>query len=69
MAPESGTTFHTSSLSVGTPIFLRLEKRGQFHEVEKASLTPLGAERAHPVLRGNKSKKSNSPGIGENEGV
>jgi uncharacterized membrane-anchored protein len=36
----------------GTPIFVRLEKRGQFDEIESASLTPMPAERGHPVLRG-----------------
>ncbi len=36
----------------GMPVFVRLEKHGQFHVVERASLTPLQAERDHPVLQG-----------------
>ncbi len=36
----------------GTPVFVRLEKRGQFHEAAQASLTPMEAEKDRPVLRG-----------------
>jgi uncharacterized membrane-anchored protein len=34
------------------PVFVRLERRGQFHEAVAASLNPLEPDAAHPVLRG-----------------
>jgi uncharacterized membrane-anchored protein len=46
----------TNEPPAGTPIFVRLEKRGQFHVVESASLTPLEAERDHPVLCGQMAR-------------
>lgn len=39
-------------LPPGTPVYVRLAKRGEFHEAEAASLDPLEAEPEHPVLRG-----------------
>jgi hypothetical protein len=38
--------------SGGMPVFVRLEKRGQFHEAVAASLSPLEPDSGHPVLRG-----------------
>ena len=35
-----------------TPVFVRLEKRGQFHEAVAASVSPLEPDAAHPVVRG-----------------
>jgi uncharacterized membrane-anchored protein len=43
---------------IGTPVFVRLEKRGQFHEAVAASLSPLEPDAAHPVLRGTVSNAS-----------
>jgi uncharacterized membrane-anchored protein len=39
----------------GTPIFVRLEQRGRFHEIETASLTSMESEKDHPVLKGKVS--------------
>jgi uncharacterized membrane-anchored protein len=39
-------------LTAGTPVFVRLEKRGQFHEAVAASFSPLEPDAEHPVLRG-----------------
>ncbi len=36
----------------GTLVFVRLEKRGQFHEATQASLIALESEKDRPVLRG-----------------
>jgi len=35
-----------------TPVWVRLEKRGQFHEAVAASFSPLDPDAEHPVLRG-----------------
>ena len=42
----------------GTPVFVRLEKRGEFHEAVAASFSPLDADAGHPVLRGTVSSWS-----------
>jgi hypothetical protein len=42
-------------LKAGTPVFARLEKRGQFHEAVAASFSPLEPDPGHPVLRGTVS--------------
>ncbi len=39
----------------GTPVFVRLEKRGPFHEAVAASFSPLRPDAGHPVLRGTVS--------------
>jgi uncharacterized membrane-anchored protein len=36
----------------GTTVYVKLEKRGQFFEVQEASLQPIESDDAHPVLRG-----------------
>ena len=41
----------------GAPVFVRLEKRGEFHEVQIASLEPLKSDPEHPVLRGKVSAR------------
>jgi uncharacterized membrane-anchored protein len=41
-----------AELKRGTPVFVRLEKRGQFHEAVAASFSPLEPVAEHPVLRG-----------------
>ena len=41
-----------SQVPRGTPVFVRLEKRGEFHEAVAASFSPLEPDSAHPVLRG-----------------
>jgi uncharacterized membrane-anchored protein len=44
-----------AELKAGTPVFVRLEKRGQFHEAVAASFNPLEPDPEHPVLRGTMS--------------
>jgi uncharacterized membrane-anchored protein len=44
-----------TELKRGTPVFVRLEKRGQFHEAVAASFSPLEPVAEHPVLRGTLS--------------
>jgi uncharacterized membrane-anchored protein len=44
--------------SIGMPVFVRLEKRGEFHEAVGASLSPLEPDAGHPVLRGTISNRS-----------
>ena len=39
-------------------MFVRLEKRGQFHEAVAASFSPLEPDAEHPVLRGTVSSSS-----------
>ena len=39
-------------LRAGGPVFVRLEKRGQFHEAVAASVSPLEPDAERPVLRG-----------------
>ena len=51
----------STKLALGTPVFVRLEKRGPFHEAVAASLSPLEPEPEHPVLRGTVSP---SPWLG-----
>jgi uncharacterized membrane-anchored protein len=41
----------------GMPVFVRLEKRGEFHEVQTASLEPIDGDAEHPVLRGKISAR------------
>lgn len=41
-----------SQVPRSTPVFVRLEKRGEFHEAVAASFSPLEPDSAHPVLRG-----------------
>ncbi len=36
----------------GTPVFVRLERHGQFYERQSASLEALPSDKDHPVLRG-----------------
>ena len=43
--------------SGGLPVFVRLEKRGQFHEAVAASMSPLDGDAGHPVLRGTISNR------------
>ena len=45
----------TNGSREGTDVFVRLEKRGQFHEISSASLTALASEKDRPVLRGKVS--------------
>lgn len=40
---------------VGEAVYVRLEKRGAFHEAESASFEPLKGDAEHPVLRGRVS--------------
>lgn len=36
----------------GTPVYVKLERQGEFHRAAEASFTPLTADADHPVLRG-----------------
>jgi uncharacterized membrane-anchored protein len=47
----------TKETPPGTPVFVRLEKRGKFHEIESASLEPIQSDSDHPVLRGKVSAR------------
>ena len=47
-----------NDVAPGTPVFVRLEKRGQFHEAESASFSAPEPDAAHPVLRGTVSGPS-----------
>lgn len=58
-----------NELAAGTPVFVRLEKRGQFHEAESASFSPLEPDAAHPVLRGTVSSFWGSRGDNTNHAV
>jgi hypothetical protein len=44
--------------SINAPVFVRLEKRGPFHEAVAASWRPVEPDAAHPVLRGRVSNWS-----------
>lgn len=41
-----------NELPAGTSVYVRLVKRGEFHEAESASLSAIESEPDHPVLRG-----------------
>lgn len=36
----------------GTPVYVKLERQGEFHQPTEASFNPLTADADHPVLRG-----------------
>jgi uncharacterized membrane-anchored protein len=42
----------TNPPTAGTPVYVRLEPRGEFHQAVEASLEPLAFEANRPVLRG-----------------
>ncbi|MSU36042.1 MAG: hypothetical protein EXS36_13255 [Pedosphaera sp.] len=48
----------TNEAPAGTSIYVKLEKRGAFHEAQEASLTPLTGDAQHPVLHGNVASRS-----------
>jgi uncharacterized membrane-anchored protein len=41
----------------GTPVYVRLEKHGQFYELQNASVEALPSDRDHPVLRGRTASR------------
>ncbi len=47
----------TNEAPTGTPVFVRLEKRGEFHEAEAASFDPLPSDADRSVLRGKVSSR------------
>lgn len=47
----------TNEAPTGTPVYVRLEKRGEFHEAEAASFDPLESDVGRPVLRGKVSSR------------
>ena len=47
----------TNQPSAGTPVYVQLEKRGEFHEAQAASFAPLDGDAQHPVLRGKVSSR------------
>lgn len=53
---------------IGTTVYVRLEKKGQFHQAQAASFAPLEGDAEHPVLQG---KTTHSwwwgPGTGTNQ--
>lgn len=62
----------TNNLSAGTPVFVRLRKRGPFHQVDEASLLALAAEEGAPVILGKVSERNewwNRGGGATNAGV
>jgi uncharacterized membrane-anchored protein len=46
----------TNAVPDGTPVYVRLDKHGPFHEAIAASFTPLEPEANRPVLRGRVSR-------------
>lgn len=42
----------TNRLPAGTPVFVKLERHGEFHRAVEASFTALATDADHPVLRG-----------------
>lgn len=52
----------TNSPPEGTPVFVRLEKRGVFHEIETVALSPFQPEQNHPVIRGKTANAWRWPG-------
>lgn len=48
----------TNDALAGTAVYVKLEKRGLFHEPQAASFTPLEADALHPVLRGRVAARS-----------
>lgn len=48
----------TNEAPAGTPVYVKLEKRGPFHEAQMASFTPLNGDAEHPVLRGKVAIRS-----------
>jgi len=45
----------TASPAAGTPVFVQLERRGDFYEAAAASLEPITPEPGRPVLKGRVS--------------
>ena len=52
-----GDGLGTNQLPIGTTVYVKLEKRGEFHEAIEASLQSLASDEAYPVLRGKTSTR------------
>jgi len=55
LKPELFQVRPPAETAAGTPVYVRLERRGDFHEAAAASLDPLPSEPGRPVLKGTVS--------------